>query len=1471
MSDFPDSSSPSYSSGTPNAPTTDLPNPVLVHAPLAGASSSRGRRPNINVLGSRVPVSEPRHFPGLGAERETVRRAGGSHQQRRRQVREVQTRSFTLHVSNELSVENIDVLYNQVEAILSEAERDLSIGDNDQAAIRVTGRDSHGVEFDRIIPYRAWRDLDADAILDLIEQVLQSNREIDSDVEIEVSVHHPSHVNGHGRNRKVTQETLRLMTVASHNIVSVNTAADVINEQKNCKYQVIYIGLALLVHESKIDPIDELLIADNTYHKLVKSSHRYQCRKRGVEYLKQVFGECEQDFDLFQRVQARYHIQVVVYVFDEQVRVKWPTCVPVQTRLPTLNVFGYLSDEAETAGDLYHYDFVIRAEGLLSTCGKKVNSPRQCDRCFVLYARKVTCNSEPCHSKKDLSCNFCHCCRNVCPTCCTQECGRIVEDECDITTFPFPNRVLCNLCHFRFFSPKCATLHEMSCRMTKKKLCADCGKTYHGETPCNSTWCFMCGKSFLRDNYVVHECFVQPVKPAPPSLDILVYDFECVRDEQGVHIPYLCTAYIASCASKANLETCLKRYFPHVTTPDGKVVFVFWGLPLEQRDLPTRYRLSDKEDNRLYHSVLLFWEFLSHPFLSGFTCVAHNAKAYDAIIVKKYFTWWKQYSDDIARGKKIICMMYEKLRLRFIDSTCFIPSALRKLSSDFGLNELKKGFFPHAIMTLEYFKEAAKTNFIVAVPMEEDFAMNYRNGAEGIKEEKEFLSFYAKLETQSSWDMKTDAIAYCISDTVLLGECFISFRSQFMEIAKQIDESIEFDPFSYMTLPSAMMALFLSTKLEKNTIGIIDRSSILIRRQSYASFLFAKKRWGEFELLEETVAYFPNAGRLAMYSDCYMDGCEKCFMKHQYNQRLHCSMGECRDEFIRKRVRWGKRYPNCFVSTINPHTLSILPEELMTMEDELPLDPREAYKGGKVELYKLVYSNEIQMCDFVSEYPTTLLGTSYDPLDLNGESVLCWPFPVGQPVVQFHPSLDKYDESLIGVIKCRVLPPDNLYAPFLSHRVYYNNTYEVMYGLCRTCMTHRLWPCSHSEEERSFVGTWTLAEIHHAVKLGYQILSIVDMWTYPSQQTDMFRSFIVPFMVEKILSKKDGIVDGQVFTGRGLQIKDYLLSLSGKEYTPDAFDNRPARRTVAKLAQNSFTGKWGEKEVHRTCQVYDSARHQDVWNMFQDSNVEMRYVSILDEQEGIICAEYSIRELTSRTARKKNDVIVAHITAYGRIMLSRLEQQLGHNLLYEDTDSAFHKRLDHPAYKHGFRTGDLELELESAYDWVCLGRKWYSYSLSPSHSVSKLKGFTLSRSSTLLTDSTRMKEYLISLVEKKLQEEPQEQDPILIPQMVFRTIGGNHPGRMEKQTVQFMKQVRFFTDKMKRYVDLSQVHPFMMELDSFPFGYQQDHSVELTFTNDEQPLLVWEPLEPHLFEGASRSPFVLSPGIDFGTRNENDC
>jgi hypothetical protein len=382
-------------------------------------------------------------------------------------------------------------------------------------------------------------------------------------------------------------------------------------------------------------------------------------------------------------------------------------------------------------------------------------------------------------------------------------------------------------------------------------------------------------------------------------------------------------------------------------------------------------------------------------------------------------------------------------------------------------------------------------------------------------------------------------------------------------------------------------------------------------------------------------------------------------------------------------------------------------------------------------------------------------------------------------------------------------------------------------------MEDRASVCQHpltDVDARAFTGTWTIAEIQYAQTLGYQVMNIIEVWEYESYSTDILKSFMAPMIIEKMKNKRKGLVDehGQ-FTDRGLKVQVYIHELNGEVVTPDDFVDCPAAYVSAKNAVNALTGKFGQKEKQRTTRCFNEKQTAQSKRLFTNPDVDIVFAQVLDDHGDLIVIEYENKHEGSRSARQKNDHAISYITGQSRVIIHRVAHALGTNLLYMDTDSVLHKKLDTPVYKHGFRIGDLELEIPEASMFVSLGRKWYAMRLPNGEALCKLKGFTLKQSTGDKFVSERLYEHFVDCKESfDVLETPLMSAKdfnavapgIVIDQVLFRTEKEDVVTPF-KRTVTMKKRAQFQLCSSKRFI----VFPPNLDaqrLDTiitYPFGY----------------------------------------------------
>ena len=145
------------------------------------------------------------------------------------------------------------------------------------------------------------------------------------------------------------------------------------------------------------------------------------------------------------------------------------------------------------------------------------------------------------------------------------------------------------------------------------------------------------------------------------------------------------------------------------------------------------------------------------------------------------------------------------------------------------------------------------------------------------------------------------------------------------------------------------------------------------------------------------------------------------------------------------------------------------------------LNIREALYGGRTNalvLYHLCNKDEkIGYIDFTSLYPAVQKYGVY---------------PIGHPKI-ITENFD-HEKKYFGIIKCTVLPPQNLYIPVLPLNI--NN--KLIFTLCNKCALEQAneLNCMHSDLERALEGTWVSLELDKAFEMGYKLIKYHEIYEF---------------------------------------------------------------------------------------------------------------------------------------------------------------------------------------------------------------------------------------------------------------------------------------------------------------------------------------------------------------------------------------
>ena len=351
------------------------------------------------------------------------------------------------------------------------------------------------------------------------------------------------------------------------------------------------------------------------------------------------------------------------------------------------------------------------------------------------------------------------------------------------------------------------------------------------------------------------------------------------------------------------------------------------------------------------------------------------------------------------------------------------------------------------------------------------------------------------------------------------------------------------------------------------------------------------------------------------------------------------------------------------------------------LEVDTPLDPRQAFFGGRTNAISLYFKAEphqqIRYVDICSLYPWVNKTQMY---------------PVGHPMIIDHPGHTNIADYF-GLVKCKVWAPYDLYHGVLPHR----QGNKLTFPLCRTCVEQeqpkslheRSVRCPHSEDERALTGTWCTPELEKAVEKGYRILYIFEVWHFEKKSNQLFKDYIDMFL--KIKQETSDWPDGcQTDEARQSYLDDYERH-EGIRLDPTHIENNPGLRKVAKLKLNNFWGKFGQGE--NFTQVTTCTKPCDFFTLLADDRQQIHRIEIVNDD--MIHVYHSYLEECVPIQTNTNIFIAAFTTCWGRLKLYETLDQLQQQVLYFDTDSVvYYWEPGLPEVPLGCYLGDFTNEIQ---------------------------------------------------------------------------------------------------------------------------------------------------------------------------------
>ena len=831
-------------------------------------------------------------------------------------------------------------------------------------------------------------------------------------------------------------------------------------------------------------------------------------------------------------------------------------------------------------------------------------------------------------------------------------------------------------------------------------------------------------------------------------------------------------------------------------------------------------------------------------------------KGYDGYFLLEYLIDQSMRPDKIIyNGSKIMYITVEKdLHITVIDSLNFLPMKLSKLPEGFGLKELKKGWFPH------FFNTRENQRYVRPYPNPNYYGCDVMGN-----EEREKCLAWLESKENCVFDFKKEMLNYCQSDVDILRQACLKFRDLLMSATGDCvrDERGKpqwtgaVDPFDSVTIASVCMNVYRTKFLEEEwrvklagdsdwvPAKYMDGCMKVLRGDLWVSE--AEVVIGEKEFVRSPIAKIPPGGyKINQYSKsslqylewvsrcegvkiqhalnggevrlpgtrykldgycqetntayefhgCVFHGCPRCFpedreeTKHPLTRQ---SMSELYALTMKKKsyieekgmkyvCMWEHEFREIYQN--DPE----LRHYLQNLDITDGLDPGESFFGGRTNASQLYYrtkeTEQIKYVDFTSLYPWVNKTCQY---------------PVGHPevITSDFQDLDHY----FGIAKVRILPPRGLYHPMLPYR----SNGKLKFPLCQTCAENENpLPCACPDEDRTMTGTWCNPELQTAVRLGYRVLKIYEVYHWKettrydpeTKEGGLFASYINTFL--KFKQEASGPPDWVKTPDDVQEYIDRYFEKEGVSLDREKIEKNPGFRALAKLCLNSFWGKFGQRLNLKQSQFYHETEADAFFRVLSDPTKEVQNFHIVANDT--IQVEWIFKKDCQPEDNKTNIYLATFTTCWARLKLYSVLEKVNRNVLSYDTDSVIYVsspgKYDPPI---GDYLGELTNELnkgEHIVEFVSGGPKNYAYKTNRGNEMCKGRGFTLHVTNSKLINFESVKRMVL---------DPSE-----------TTITVTNPQKISRDKI---KRKLYNREEQKHYQMVYTKRRRLDNYDTEPFGY----------------------------------------------------
>ena len=633
--------------------------------------------------------------------------------------------------------------------------------------------------------------------------------------------------------------------------------------------------------------------------------------------------------------------------------------------------------------------------------------------------------------------------------------------------------------------------------------------------------------------------------PEPPrTLEadrLILADIECVLDESNTFVPVLICYTIGL----------------------NEKVFHHWGPKCISEFLKKIHEHVNKTEKKGPGGAL-----------PEYTIFFHNLKGFDGVLtLNTMYSQNLKVTQQMGKGTKVL--HFKHGNLVFKDSLNFLNMPLANFPKTFGLTGMKKGFFPHK------FSKMDNLEYIGPIPSLEYFEPQHMSKAK----KKECEEWHAEQVAEGeTWNFQKEMLEYCKDDVRILREGCLKFAQDTLQEAG-------FNPLEQcITIASTCHYFWRNHQMLPKIIAVepvsgwggpcINQSKVALQwlyledlKLNGDNRIKHTRNGGEQSLLVKgnkvyVDGYDAQTKTVYEFHGCEFHGCPKCKPYKRHEKTFHHpdrTVEAVYQATLRKTQLLREAGYNvveqweCEFKTMLKQVPG-LPERVDKMSWVTPLNPREAFFGGRTGLakchYQVAEGEEIHYKDVTSLYPfINKYGT----------------YPIGHPTILVNPSNQNIQEYF-GLAKVDVLAPEALLHPVLPVK----HNQKLLFPLCLKCVEdqeQRPWfertnLCKHTDEERKLTGTWCTPELMKAVEKGYRILKIHEVWHFPEDQRrkGLFAPYVNTWLKHK--TEASGWPACCTTDEKKQEYVQQYKDREGIQLDPEKMEKNPGRKQVAKLMLN---------------------------------------------------------------------------------------------------------------------------------------------------------------------------------------------------------------------------------------------------------------------------------------------------------------